>query len=378
MLVDLGADVIKVEPPDGDLTRRGSPRVGSLATYFVQQNCGKRNISLDMDRPEAAGLLARLAETVDVVLENFRAGVMARFGLGYETLSARNPRLVYCSITGYGHTGPWRNRRAYAAVVGAESGLTMMQAQARGGEYANDPWSHGDVYTALEASSGILAALVQRGRTGRGQWVEVSMLETMLFVNEHAQRELAPIGDDEHASLGPGEYPVLPTGDGHYVVTAGHPAERGVFRPYLRAMDRRDLADDPRFATTADRVNNLGELMAEMRAWSESFDDLAEIERRLADNRLAMGVVRSVAEVAATPWAAAREAIAHVPDRHGGTISIPNSPWHFSDAESGARGEPAYRGEHNRQVLAERLGLDDAELDRLEADGVLSSRLPSD
>ena len=133
MLADLGADVIKVEPPNGDLTRFASPRINGLASYFVQQNAGKRNISLDLSKPGATAILLDLAEHCDVLVENFRPGVMARNGLGYDVVAARNPRIVYASITGYGSTGPWVGRRAYAPVVGAESGMTKSQGDARGG-----------------------------------------------------------------------------------------------------------------------------------------------------------------------------------------------------------------------------------------------------
>ncbi|MFM7757081.1 MAG: CaiB/BaiF CoA transferase family protein, partial [Actinomycetota bacterium] len=186
MLCDLGAEVLKIEPPDGDLTRFSSPRVGSLATYFIQQNAGKKCLSIDLSTPEGAEILKKLVEVSDVLVENYRAGVMDRLGLGYDELSKRQPQLVYASISGYGADGPWVHRRAYATVIGAESGLTRMQGDARGGHYGNDPWSHADTYTALETTSAILAALYQRERTGRGDRIDVSMAETMLYVNEHA------------------------------------------------------------------------------------------------------------------------------------------------------------------------------------------------
>ncbi len=190
MLCDLGAEVIKVESPDGDISRTTNPRINGLATYFVQQNVGKRSLSLDIDKPEAVGLLLRLAERCDVIIENFRPGVMDRIGLGYEVVAARNPGIVYASISGYGSNGPWASRRAYAAVVGAETGITKTQGDARNGHYVNDPFSHADVYTALEAASAVLAALFNRERTGRGDRIEVSMAETMLYVNEHAHDQL--------------------------------------------------------------------------------------------------------------------------------------------------------------------------------------------
>ena len=380
MLVDLGADVIKVEPPEGDTTRFSAPRVNSMATYFGQQNVGKKNISLDLRRPEAVELLLRLVEQADVVLENFRPDVMATMGLGYEVLARRNPRLVYAAITGYGQTGPWRRRRAYAPVVGAESGLTYGQATGRDMPVANDPYSHADVYTSLECASAILAALFQRERTGVGQFIDVSMCETMLYVNEHLHWELSPLTDqdllEEVPSFRPGDCPVLPTADGHDVIVAGHPAARGTFERYITVMQRPDLAADPRFASVQSRRHHLADLLDIMKAWSATFTDLGALEDVFAKEGLAMGVVRSSAEVAATQWARDRDAIIEVSDRGGGTFRIPNSPWKFSAAETGARGEPAYRGEHNRRILGERLGLDDATLDALEESGVLSSRIP--
>ncbi|MCU1360261.1 MAG: putative CoA-transferase, partial [Ilumatobacteraceae bacterium] len=190
MMCDLGADVIKVEPPGGDMTRFASPRINGLSSYFVQQNTGKRNLSLDLTSPEAVELLLSLAEHCDVLIENFRPGVMDRMGLGHDVVSRRNPRIVYASISGYGQTGPWVHRRAYAPVVGAESGFTKAQGDARRHTdgtttHANDPHSNADVYTGMECAASILAALYQRERTGRGDRIDVSMAQTMLYVNEH-------------------------------------------------------------------------------------------------------------------------------------------------------------------------------------------------
>ena len=381
MLCDLGAEVIKVEPPEGDLTRFAYPRRNSISTYFTQQNVGKRNVSMDMRHQRGVDLLARLADTSDVLVENFRPGVMDRMGLGYETLAARNPRLVYASLTGYGHTGPWRDRRAYAAVVGAETGVTMLQGQAHGGEARNDPMSHGDVYTSLECLAGVLAALYQRERTGDGQWVEVSMAETMLSVNEHAQWELRPDdsddGGDDIPSFAPGDYFVLRTAEGHRVIVGGHPADKANFRTFCTVAGRTDLLDDARYATTRLRRQHLDELHEAVEAWSSTVSDLDAVEAAFGEHGLAVGVLRTVREVGGTEWARARGAVVDVPDRGDGSVRVTNSPWHFSRADSGVRGQPAYRGEDNRAVLAEVLGLGDAELDALEADGVLSSRGPS-
>ena len=379
MLCDLGAEVIKVEPPVGDLTRFGQPRLNSLATYFIQQNVGKLNVSLNLDDDRGVDIARRLADVSDVVIENFRPGVMARLGLGYDTLSARNARLIYASISGYGATGPWVDRRAYAPVVNAEAGLTKHQGDVRGGQYANDPFSHGDVYTGMETAAAILAALLQRERTGRGQHIDVSMAETLLYVNEHAHDQLwqGEVPSDWIRSFQPADYPVLTTQDGSVVVVSGHPASKTNFAWFCAAMGRNDLANDPRFVDVSTRLAHLSEFLALLQEWAADVPNAEEIERIFAQHNLATGRLRSVGELAETPWARERGAIAEVSDRRNGTVRIPQSPWKFSDADVRIRGVPKYRGEDNRDVLRELLGLDDATITELERDGVASSHLPT-
>ncbi len=255
MLRDLGAEVIKVEPPEGDITRITWPRVNSIASYFAQQNAGKRCISIDLDHQAGRNLLADLAAHCDVLVENFRPGVMDRLGLGWEALHTLNPRLVYASISGYGQTGPWVQRRAYASVVGAETGFTKTQGDARTSpdgtpHYTNDPHSHADVYAALECASSVMAALYQRERTGLGDRVDVSMAQTMIYVNEHAHDHLwdRPLPAGTLRSFGTKDYPVLTAANGQAVVISGHPAENGTFEMYMAAVGRPELVDDPLFA----------------------------------------------------------------------------------------------------------------------------------
>ena len=379
MLSDLGAEVIKVEPPVGDMTRFAMPRVNSLSSYFIQQNVGKKNISLDMTKPQAVELLKKLVSHCDVVIENFRPGVMSKMGLDYETLSQLNPRLIYASITGYGATGPWTTRRAYAPVVNAESGITKHQGDVRGGQYANDPHSHGDVYTALEAASAILAALYQREHTGVGQYVDVSMAETMLYVNEHAHNQMwtGVEPDGEIRSFQPADYPVLTVADGSMVVVSGHPAERGTFDFFVAAMQQPELLSDPRFSDVATRLEHFDELMDIMRAWAKTVPTSDEIENRLSQYQLATGRLRSVGELADTEWAREREAVVLVSDRGDSTVRIPNSPWHFSGSDTTTQGDAKYRGEDNRAIFSEIAGVSDEEIAQLEIEGVLVSRGPS-
>lgn len=377
MLCDLGADVIKIEPPSGDLTRFSAPRRRGMATYFVQQNVGKRNVSLDLSAAEGIEVFLDLVASADVVIENYRPGVLDRLGAGYDVLAARNPRIVLASISGYGQTGPWVGRRAYAPVVEAESGVIAMQAR-RGREPTKDPSSHADVYAGIEAASAVLAALLQRERTGRGQHIDISMAETMLYVNEHLH-DLLWDGDpdpDWIRSFRPDDYPVLTLANGERVLVSGHPAERGTFDLFVGAMAQPELLDDPRFADVSGRLAHLDELIQIVRDWAATMPDADQMEARLHDFKLAMGRVREPGELADTEWATERGAIATVDDRSGGTVRVPNAPWKFSDAPGvGTSGQPRYRGEDNRSVLAD-LGYDAARLDQLEADGVLSSRVP--
>jgi len=380
MLSDLGADVIKIEPPAGDVTRFSAPRRNSMPSYFAQQNTGKRSVSINLGRAEGAELAMQICERADVLVENFRPGVMDRFGLGYDSVAEHNPRIVYASITGYGTTGPWKDRRAYAPVVQAETGLTKSQGDhGRAGVYRTDRHSHADVYTSLDAAAGILAALYQRERTGRGQWIDIAMAQVMLYVNEHVHDEL---WDDEVdanwvRSFGNAAQPVVTVDNGDTVAIAGHPAAKGNFEMYIGLIGRPELADDPRFSTVAARQEHLDDLLAYIGAYAATVADAETLEARCAQFKLAVGAVRSVAEVCDSDWAEERDVVASVDDRGGGRLRIPNAPWKFSDAPGvGISGTPRYRGEDNAEVLREVLGMSDHAIDELTDAGILSSHSP--
>ncbi|HUC32034.1 MAG TPA: CoA transferase [Ilumatobacteraceae bacterium] len=379
MLCDLGAEVIKVEPPEGDITRTTYPRINSISGYFAQQNGGKRCISIDLDHQAGRDLLMRLADVSDVLVENFRPGVMDRLGMGPDVLRARNPRLIFASVSGYGQTGPWVHRRAYAPVVGAESGFTKAQGDAGRGHYANDPHSHADVYTAVECGAAILAALYQRERTGVGDRIDIAMAQTMLYVNEHAADHLwdGDVPEGVIRSFRPMDYPVLTAANGEMVVISGHPAENVTFDFYMAAIGRLDeVRSDPRFADTGARLAHLDVIHQMLIDWGRTIADAEAIEDAMSQHRLAVGRLRSVHDVCETDWADERGAVVEMTDRGDGTIRVPNTPWKFAGSDVRTGGAPRYRGEDNRAVLSEVLGLTDAQLDTLEADGVLTSRLP--
>jgi crotonobetainyl-CoA:carnitine CoA-transferase CaiB-like acyl-CoA transferase len=371
-LLDLGAEVIKLEPPSGDLSRQAFPRRGGISGYYAQQNAGKRNVSVDLNVPGALEVALRLCERADVIVESFRPGTLAGFGLGYDSVAKRNPRVVYASITGYGQHGSWRSRSAYAPTVQAEAGITAI-TERQFGRLRTDSLSHGDVYTGLHTAIAILAALHHRDRTGEGQYVEVAMAAVMLAINERVHVDLA--GEDlgaEPPILGATDVAFFTGPDGETFVAPMSLVSSLSFPFYLAAMRRPDLGDDPRFATPEARVQNLDALHTIVQEWIWTFDDMASLDAQLDEAKIPTGQMRTVGGLAESKWARQWVATRTVPDRNGGEITVPGRPWHFSDDDGDGEPErlPARRGEHNHEVLAE-IGYDDAEIDSLRRRGVL-------
>jgi crotonobetainyl-CoA:carnitine CoA-transferase CaiB-like acyl-CoA transferase len=370
-LADLGADVIKVEPPEGDLTRTAQPRVGGLPVYFAQQNCGKRCISVDLTTEPGRDIVARLAAASDVVLENFRPGVLDKLGLGYAAVRERSSRVIYCSITGYGQSGRMANRRAYAPVMHAELGLMEFTARRLHSAPRAEAVSHADLYAGLQATIGILAALVHRSRTGEGQHVDVSMAEVMLQSSEWTAVELAGgVGDLLHI-FGSFNAPVLRLGDGTIAHVPGDPVSS--FPAWCTAMGRPDLLADERFVSREARHANRDAMHTLFQEFAATFANFDDFERALGAGRLAAGSMRRLGDAPDTAWAQDRDALVDVADGDE-PLRLPRSPFRFSAVDAGTTGRPAWQGEHNREVLREVLGLDDEEIGRLERDGVLAAR----
>lgn len=378
LLSDLGAEVIKVEPPDGDLTRASKPRQDSMAIYYVQANVGKRCVSIDLGTEAGRDLFLRMVERADIVLENYRPGVMDRLGLGYDTLSAVNPRIIMGSVSGYGQGNPWSHRGAFAAAVQAESGLTADIARRRDTTPRNDPVSQADVYGGLHALAAVLAAVHHRDRTGHGQAVDVDMAESTLVANDMTAINLR---DDQEVTdgfrTGSNWPPCYQLSTGRWVCITADPAVEGSFRALIAAMDRADLADDPRFATMEDRLANGVELDSLVAGWVAGFDTAAELEAAVGVSTVLVADVRTAEEIRGTEWASERGAFLDVEVRPGSDpVTVPQSPWRFSGTPSGATPRVGFRGQHNREVLGEVFGLAEAELDELEADAIITARLP--
>jgi crotonobetainyl-CoA:carnitine CoA-transferase CaiB-like acyl-CoA transferase len=379
-LLDLGAEVIKVEPPTPDVSRFAFPSNEGMSGYYAQQNAGKRNVSIDLNRPGSLDLALRLCDTADIVVENFRAGTLGFFGLDYETLAKRNPGLIYASITGYGQGGPWRGRMAYAPTVQAEAGFTENSVRHYGDalkEPRTDGLSHADVYSGLQAVVAILAALHRRNATGTGQYIDVAMAATLMAVNERAHVDLSD--DDigaEPAVLGATDCPFFRGPDGEEFTVATSMIGSRTFPSWMRAMRRADLIDDPRFATAAGRRLNFPALHAIIQAWILSFPDAATLDAQFDEAKIAMGKVRSIRDLAQSEWCDYWGGLQEVSDRHGGTYHLPGRPWRFSREELTPLGAPAFQGEHNRSVFTE-LGLTCEEIDRHVASGALVSHIPA-
>jgi crotonobetainyl-CoA:carnitine CoA-transferase CaiB-like acyl-CoA transferase len=373
-LADLGAEVIKIEPPRPDVSRFAYPYKDGMSGYYAQQNIGKRNVSIDLNKPGARELVLRLCDQADVVIENFRAGTLGFFGLDYDTLSQRNPRLIYASITGYGQGGPWGSRMAYAPTVHAEAGFTANTERHFGGDLGQtltDPLSHADVYSGLQAAIAVLAALRARERSGRGQYIDVAMAAVMIAVNERAHIDLDGVDvGAESAVLGATDGPHFVGPNGERFVAAQSITGTMTFPNYLRAMRRADLRHDPRFVTAAARRQNYAALHAEIQAWMLTFRDLESLDAQLDEAKIAIGQVRTLKELAGTEWAAWWGAVREIPDRRGGSYKLHGLPWHFSEDVPGPLDPPALRGEHNADVLSE-IGYTDAEIRDYIARGVL-------
>jgi CoA:oxalate CoA-transferase len=357
MLADLGADVVKVEPPDGDVTRNWGKALHGLSGYYTQQNAGKRNVCVDLRAAGGAALVARLASVSDVLVENFRPGVMQQYGLDWSALSAQNPRLVMLSISGFGQDGPEARRPAYAAVLHAESGVMHRQAFTDGTRPADPHVSVADMNAALHGMVGVLAALMLRERTGVGQHLDISMLDTMLAT-------------DDYVNMSLDELP-LPHGIVNEVwdVVGGPIVLAGDFRWVWRMLhETHGLADAGEGAALADKIAHRRRAVGEYLA---SFSDRTRLFEALAAANLAWGEVRSTAQALRGPSVQHRHSVAEIDDRGGGVRRVIQSPYRFSNATSGVRGPAPRRGESNREVLGEWLGLEPGQLDALEASGVL-------
>jgi len=351
MLADLGAEVIKVDRiPD---TSRGPVR----GEGSVSANLGKRSIALDLRQPDGVAVARDLATRSDVVVENFRPGALAALGLGYDALSEVQPRLIYASISGFGQTGPDSERRAYGSTGHAESGLLWVQQQAQGGEAPFAPGiTIADIVTGTNAFSAILAALYDRERTGRGQWIDVTLVESQLAMLYEVSS--APLRDPE-AEWRPFRHPIYRAKDGYLTLNDGPPRNWPRIAAGLGHPEY-DGAPPP----------NRAELQRE---WIAGLT-VEEAAAGLRGTNAPYGVVRSMPEALSDPYFEERGMIVEAADPLDGSVRAIGSPLRFSEAASGPSGAPApLAGEHTRAIL-EDLGYDGARIEALLASGATAEQ----
>ena len=361
MLSDLGAEVLKVEPPEGDVTRHFGHRIGEQSGYYVQQNVGKQNICIDMKAPGARELILKLAEKADIVVENFRPGVMDRFGTGWKDLSAVNPKLVMLSISGFGQTGPDVKRAAYAPIVHAETGIIDRQAQVTGHEHVDFSFSLADTYSSLHGLVGVLSAVLMAQRTGKGQHVDIAMIDVVHSVDDFASYALDGVWPYDNRIFvweAPEDKRILISGDMKWL--------------WYVFSRREGMADPaPEGADLETKIRLRRDAIAERIRTFESFDTLTA---KLDELNLAWGLVRTFAKDNYDQATLQhRGTVIEVDDRDGGKRRTIQAPYRFSNAESGiAAGAVApKRGEHNAEALAEWIGLGAAEAEALTEAGIL-------
>jgi len=349
MLADLGAEVIKIESSEGETMRIRPPVRNGCSTAFGQLNVGKKSLVLDLKSKAGVEAVRRLVGSADVLVENFRPGVMRRLKLDHDELAKLNPRLVYCSISGYGQNGPSAELSAYAPVIHAASGYEMAHLAHQSGRTRPDNCGiyHADVLSGVYAFGAIGAALYQREKTGRGQHVDVSMLEAMLSLTlnevQWSQFEIQP---HQRAVFGP-----IQTTDGYVMVAV---ASEKTFQGLVRAIGRAEWIDDPRFARYVARRQNWAALMDGVEAWSRGVTT-AQCLAALAEEGVPSAAYRTVKEALADPQLAHRGALAEVEDG-GGSFKVLNQPFRMSAAKVAAGPKMSTLGEHTR-VLLKDLGL---------------------
>jgi crotonobetainyl-CoA:carnitine CoA-transferase CaiB-like acyl-CoA transferase len=383
VLADLGAEVIKVERPGtGDDTRGWGPpylrdargEETSESAYFVSANRGKKSITLDLSRPEGQDIARRLAAGSDILLENYKVGALERYGLGYPQLAALHPGLVYCSITGFGQSGPYRERAGYDFLIQAMGGLMSITGEPDG-VTGGGPMKVGvavtDVLTGMYAAVAALAALAHRERTGRGQHVDLALLDVQVaMLANQAENQLvtgrAPVRlGNAHPSIVP--YQAFATSDGHLVLAVGND---GQFTRLCLVAGHPELASDARFRTNAGRVRNrvaLVSILSSILAQRASREWIEELEAA----GVPCGPINDLAEVFEDPQVVHRGLRVEAPHPLAGTVPMVGSPIRLSATPVGPPTAPPLLGEHTREVLLDVLGMSEHEVDALRARGVI-------
>jgi crotonobetainyl-CoA:carnitine CoA-transferase CaiB-like acyl-CoA transferase len=372
MLADYGADVIKIEPPGGgDMARAwGPPFYGDESAYFISLHRNKRSVTIDLKHPDGKALFFRLLDRADVVLENLRMGTVQRLGVDYARVHAHNPRVVYCSISGFGQDGPYRDRAAFDLIVQAESGMISVTGPA-GGPTVRAGVSIADIASGMFAAYAVVTALHARTRTGRGQFIDLSMLEGQLSllhggIGSYLADGVVPVPwGTAYAALLP--YQTFRTKTRDLAIGVGSDKLWQTFCPLLGLGW---MASDPRYVNNAARVANRESLIATLQEvfLTRTYE---EWDAMLVAAGIPVGAVNAIDHVVAHPQVQARGSLVACEHPVAGTVKVVGPPARLSETPGSVRSAAPLLGEHTDQVLRERLGIDDRELARLRAAGAI-------
>ncbi len=375
MLGDMGADVIKIEKPGaGDDTRGFAPPFmpgTQESAYFVGVNRNKRSVTLDIATAEGQAIAMELIAGSDILCENFKVGALAKYGLGYEQLHQRFPGLIYCSITGFGQTGPYAPRPGYDSLVQAMGGVMSLTGEPDGlPQKVGVPVA--DLFAGLYGCIGVLAALRHREKTGQGQQVDIGMLDTHVAWLANQGMNYLATGENpvrlgnQHPNIVP--YQVFATADGYLVLSVGNDP---TFKRFCDAVGLSHLLDDPRFATNAARVGNR-QLVTDTLAPVMKGDSTTNWVNRLEALKIGCGPINTLQEVFADPQVVARNTVVTVPHQASPEgVQVIANPVRLSETPADYRRGPPVLGEHTDEVLGERLGFSAARLAELREKGVI-------
>ena len=373
LLVEMGAEVIKVElAPDGEPSRR-APYIKGRSGTFIQQNRGKKSLCVDGKSPEGLALLKRLVPHVDVLIENFAPGAIARLGLDYETVKALNPRIVMCSISALGQKGELASKPGYDFIGAAYAGFLDMNGDPNGPP-SFPGMAIGDASTGVHAVAAIACALLYRERTGKGQYLDISLVDAYFHYHETSVQAYSLSGGAYQPRRVGSHYPLYAPvgmfkGKSHYLVIMA-PTDHQ-FAAVCRAMGKPELANDPRFVTNAQRSENRAALINIIEEWLASTPSDDEAIRLLEEQRVPVAPVLSVVEAMNHPHLRERQTIRTVTDRVAGQLQLPGFPLRFSEFPQMLELEAAFLGEHNQEILQSYLGYSEEQVRELEGRGVL-------
>ncbi len=372
LLGDMGADVIKVERPGaGDDTRAfGPPFLNGESAYFLSINRNKRSLTLNLKHDKALEIMRRLLETADVVVENFRPGTMESFGFGYEAVQAFNPRLIFCSISGYGHSGPDAKLPGYDLIIQGEGGIASLTGDPNGPPYKVGS-SQADIVAGMMGFQGILLALLARGQSGRGQKIDIGMLDCQVALLTYQAGIYFATGEsptrmgNQHPTITP--YETYRCQDGYINLACGND---NMWRTFCAAIGQAAWAEDARFRTNADRVERRRQLAALLEPVMQQKTSQAWIEI-LLKHGIPCGRIQSVGEVCDSPQVQARDMVVPLEHAKAGPIRVTGVPIKLSDTPGEVVTPPPILGEHTTDVLADWLQVSSAEVESLRQDGAI-------